>query len=356
MYYFHLIKDLIFKYMTKRPSLVWICLFVLVITSSCEKYNQIDNTGIVRTPYVMYIGGILGSLHQTNDVNYYKPLHPFDDATIRQVITADSNILYLKGNCYVSDDDGRAFNVTNTNARPYYETLFKKYFIPHQMLYDESQRLVYLCVNGGLDQSSDLGKTFAGSTLGSSPTSIIELDNDDIFAIQDDATIHVRSGGVGAWNQVAPGASTLAAGTNYFLSSLGNTLIATDYEGELGCFYSTNGGADWTKYGGVSGNGKNILFVNAVENNQGGQDVFLGRDSLGLFKLNQGSGSFEASSTGIPWFAKVHYVESKKIVFRTGVERYFYFCATDVGLYMSEQESAGSDWRLVRPGEYSTLQ
>jgi len=341
--------------MTKR-YLVWICLILLVVTSSCEKRNEIDNTGVVRTPYVMYIGGSLGSMFKTNDANYFDPLHYIDDVSIRQVITADSNILYLKGNCYVSDDDGRAFNVCNTDARPYYdEPLYQKYFIPHQMHYDASRKRVYLCVNGDLAQSDDLGKTFTSTGIGAAPTSVTELDDDNVFAIQDESNIFVNLGGISGWAPV-PINTPFAGGSNYFLTSFGTTLVATDYEGMNGCFYSTNGGVDWTSYGGVANNGVKILFVNAVENAQGSMDLFLGRDGAGLYKLDVANGSFETSSIGIPSNAKIQYVVSKKIVFRTSVERFFYFCATDKGLYLSEQASAGADWRLVRDGEFSTLQ
>ena len=341
--------------MMPKQYLVWICSILIIISSSCEKRSEIDNTGIVRTPYVMYMGSRSGPVHQTNDAQYFKPLHYPDNVAIRQIITADSNILYLKGNCYVSNDNGRAFNVCNTNARPFYN-LFDKYFLPHQMVYDASEKRVYLCINGGLAQSDDLGMTFTNSGLGIAPVSVVELENDDVIAIQDDATIFRRTGGVGAWNQVTPGATTLTAGTNYFLTSHGNTLVATDFEGTLGSFFSTNSGADWTKYGGVSGNGRKILFANSVPNPSGGSDLFLGRDSNGLYKLDPVAQAFEASSTGIPWEAKVQYVEGKKIVFRTGIERFYYFCATDVGLYVSEQESGGKEWRLVRNGDFSTLQ
>ncbi len=341
--------------MMPKQYLVWICSILIVITTSCEKYNQIDNTGIVRTPYVLYVGGLAGSMHKTNDANYFLPLFPIDNTPVRQVITADSNLLYLKGNCYVSDDEGRAFNVCNTNARPYYNA-FYKYFLPHQMLYDKSEKLVYLCTNGGLSQSADFGKTFTNAIVGGAPTSIVELDNDDVYAIQDDANIYKRTGGVGPWTQVPVGTSTLAAGTNYYLTSHGNTLVATDYEGTLGCYYSTNGGVDWTRYGGVAGNGRFILFVNSVANPAGGNDLFLGRDSMGLFKLDPASQAFEATSSGIPWYAKLQYVEGKKLVFRTGVERFYYFCATDVGLFLSEQDSGGEDWRPIRNGAFSTLQ
>ena len=335
--------------MTPKQYLVLISTILIVFTS-CEKYNQIDNTGIVRTPYVLYVGGLAGSMHKTNDANYFQKLFPIDDRPVRQIITADTNILYLKGNCYVSDDEGRAFNVCNTNALPYYD-LFYKYYLPNQMIYDKSANKVYLCTTGGLVESSDLGKTFTNSGTGITPVSVSELANGNVYCIQNDATIYTRPGGTGAWSQVAPGTSLLAAGNTYYLSSFGNTLVATDYEGALGSYYSTNGGVDWTKYTGVSSNGRYILFVN---NPAGSTDLFLGRDSMGLFKLDVASNSFVASGTGLPWYAKVQFVEGKKLVFRTGTIRYYLFCATDVGLYVSE--SGGEDWRLVRPGEFSTLQ
>jgi len=319
----------------------------MLILTSCEKYNQINNAGVVQTPYVLYSGGLDGSLHVANDTSYFKKLFPIDDIAVRQIITADTNILYLKGNCYFSQDEGRAFNICNANALPYYD-FFYKYYLPHQMIYHAPTRKVFLCTTFGLAESADLGKTFSNAGVGIIPTSVAQLTNGDIFVIQDDATIYRSAAGTGPWTQVPPGSATLAAGTDYYLTGFGNTLVATDFEGVNGSYYSTNGGADWTKYGAVSGNGRPILFVN---NPKGSSDLFLGRDSMGLFKLD-GTG-FVPSGKGIPWYAKVQYVEGKKLIFRTGVERYYLFCATDVGLYVSE--SGGEDWRLIRPGRYSTL-
>ncbi len=335
--------------MTSTKYLVLLC-SLLIIFSSCEKYNQLDNTGIVKTPYVLYAGGLDGQLHKTNDANYFQKLFPVDGVPVRQIIVADSNILYLKKNCYVSDDQGRAFNVTNTNTLPFVD-LFYRYFMPNQMIYDKSEKLVYLCTNSGLLQSNDLGKTFSATSLGINPASVTELENGDIIAIQDASNIYVRTGGVLGWTQVTAGSSTLAAGNKYYLSSYGATLVATDYDGVLGSYFSVNGGADWTKYDGVSGNGRAILFVN---NPKGSTDLFLGRDSTGLFKLDPTTATFEPSGAGIPWYAKVQFVEGKTLVFRNDVKRFYLFCATDAGLYVSE--SGGADWSLARPGEYSTLQ
>lgn len=344
--------------MRSKQFAVWISLILILATSSCEKYPPRDNTGLVVTPYVLYLGGLDGVIFESNDISYFDRINGNagpDNIAIRQIITADTNILLLKQFCYVSDDDGRAFNLTNSNPLPYYDN-FYKYFLPHQMIYDKSEEKVYLCVNGGLDESSDFGKTFAPSPIGATPTSVIELDNGDLFAIQDNANIYRRTNGVGPWSAVAAGSSGLAAGSNYYLTSMGNTLIATDFEGVQGVYFSTNGGADWTKYGGTIGNGQAILCVESCENKDGSMDLFMGRDSMGVFKLDQNSNSFEASSSGIPWYAKIHDIVCKKVVYRTGEERYFYFCATNVGLFLSEDDSAGDAWRIIKEGDFSTLQ
>lgn len=335
--------------MTPKKYLVLLCSTFLFFTS-CEKYNQIDNTGIIKTPYVLYTGGLDGQMHKTNDANYFDKLLPVAEFPIRQIITADTNILILRKDCYVSDDNGLAFNKTNTNCLDFYDD-FYSYFRPNQMLYDESEEKVYLCTKGGLLESSDFGKTWGASPLGGTPISVIEDDNGDLYAIENSATISKRTAGVGGWAAVAPGASTLAAGNHYYLTSFNGKIVATDYEGNNGVWESSNGGADWAKLSGVSGNGRYILFANQPF---GTDDLFIGRDSAGLFKLVDSG--FEPSGTGIPWYAKIGFVEGKRIVYRTGEAKDFLFCATDVGLYVSE--SGGDDWQLARPGtavRYSTL-
>lgn len=343
--------------MRSKQFAIWISLILVLAASSCEKYPPRDNTGLVVTPYVLYLGGLDGEIFQSNDIEFFDRINGNggpDNTAIRQIITADTNILFLKEFCYTSDDDGRAFNLTNSDPLPYYDA-FYKYYLPHQMMYDKSEEKVYLCVNGGLAESSDFGKTFAPSPIGIAPTSVVELDNGDLFAIQDNTNIYTRTSGFGGWSAVTPAPTGLAAGSNYYLTSMGNTLVATDFEGNNGVYFSTDGGSTWTKYGGTIGNGKFILTVESCENEDGTMDLFMGRDSLGVFKLDQGSNSFEASSTGIPWYAKIYDITCKKVQYRTGEVRYFYFCATNVGLYLSENDSAGDAWRLIKEGDYSTL-
>lgn len=329
-----------------------IALLIIFTFSACEKYNQVDNSATVKTPYVLYIGGLTGSFHKTNDGKYFDPLFPIDNSPVRQIITADSNLLYLKKNCYVSEDEGKAFNLCNDHARAYYD-LFYNYFVPNQMHFDASEKIAYLCTATGLERSTDLGKTFApvanwaGGPI--TPISITELDNGDLYIIQDGNTISKLTGGTGNWTAVAQSTTALPSANPaiWYLTHVGDTLVAVDYDGVDGLYYSTDA-ATWKKYSGVLGNGRNILFANKP---YGSANFFIGKDSAGLYRTN--GTSFSASGTGLPWFAKVQYVEGKRVVYRTDIAKYYLFCATDVGLYVSESD--GDDWRLIRAGNYSTL-
>ncbi len=335
----------------KSTKLILIALLTIMTISSCEKYNEINNIGSVKTPYVLYIGGLTGTNYVTNDGVYFDRLFPVDNSPVRQIITADSNLLYLKENCYVSDDEGKAFNICNDHARPYFDK-FNKYFVPHQMCYDASEQIVYLCTATGLEKSTDFGKTFtpvtnwggAGAII---PSTIIELDNNDLYILSDSANISKLTGGTGNWdavNQITPLPSDTSI---WYFSNNKDTVIATDYRGYAGVYYSVDGG-DWKKYNGIVGDGRRILFANQPF---GSDNLFIGRDSSGLYRSN--GTSFASKSIGIPWYAKVQYVEGKRVIYRTDVAKDYLYCATDVGLFISE--SNGDDWRKVKEGNFSTL-
>lgn len=133
-------------------------LFLFVVSlallgSGCKKYNQIDNSGTVKTPYTLFMGGFYGALHKTNDGLYFNNLFPTDNSCVRQIIVADSNILYLKENLYVSQNEGKSFQVCNQNVIPFVDA-FYKYYLPNTGLYNKTERKVYICVKNGVDRKS----------------------------------------------------------------------------------------------------------------------------------------------------------------------------------------------------------
>lgn len=321
---------------------------------ACKKYNQVDNSGTVKTPYVLYIGGYYGTLHKTNDGLYFNTLFPTDHSTVRQVLAADTMLLYLKENFYFSRNEGRAFKQSNDHPRNF-EDLFYKYYFPNQAVYDAIDKTVYLCTSTGLEKSTDNGETFAvesnwNTTPPSpaiSPNSITQTQNGNLYILKSINEIYEKPV-AGSWTKINQATKLPKDTTTWYLSHKYNMLLAIDYSGQSGIYYSLDAGVNWTKCTGLP-TGRKILFGNqALSLNN---SFFAGLDSGGLYKLD--GTNFVPSGQGIPWYAKVHFVVGKKVVYRTDVERYYHFCATDVGLFVSEND--GLDWRLLRTGAYSTL-
>ncbi|MBL7765823.1 MAG: hypothetical protein JNJ58_07015 [Chitinophagaceae bacterium] len=330
---------------------LWI-LLAGIFLNACQKFNQIDNSSTVKTPYVLYIGGFNGTLHKTNDALYFNTLFPTDNSCVRQIVVADTNLLYLKQNFYFSKDDGKSFKRSNDHPIGFMD-LFYKYYLPNSSLYDQVEKRVYLVTNNALEYSTDLGENFSVETNfdtppAGPPTSITQQNNGLLYLMIDSANQYKKSG-TGQWTQVLQtSADRLPTDTTtWYIAHTHDTLIAIDFNGKAGVWYSTNEGTDWFACGGQPKNRK-ILFGNEA---YGSGTFFIGFDSAGLYRLD--GTTFNATSAGIPWYAKVSYVEGKRVVYRTDVTRYYMFAATDQGLFISETN--GFDWKLLRSGNYSTL-
>lgn len=332
-------------------------LIVIVLISaldSCQKFNQIDNTRTIKTPYTLFIGAHNGLLYKTNDALYYNTLFHIDGSSIRQVLVADTNILKVKKNFYYSKDEGKSFFGSNLNVLDYVDQ-FYNYFIPNPAVYDVVEKKVYLCTKTGLEVSTDFGATFAPETNWSPAApanplvmkSLTQLDNGTLY-LMGDSNNHYKKQGAGAWTLVNPTPNALPTDTTiWYVEHSHDTLFAIDFEGKSGVYYSANTGVDWFVCVGLP-KGNRILFGNRPF---GSDEFYVGLDSAGLFRLN--GNTFNSTGAGIPWWAKVGFVEGKRIIYRTDVMKYYLFCATDLGLYISE--SNGRDWKLIKPGLFSTL-
>jgi hypothetical protein len=321
--------------------------------TACKKYNQVDNSGTVKTPYILFVGGYNGTLHKTNDALYFNTLFNTDHPAVRQILVADTMLLFLKQYFHFSKNDGRAFQQSNNHPRNF-EDLFSKYYLPNQALFDQVTTTVYLCSNSGLERSDDNGETFTVETNWSAtpppaviPKSITQIENNNIFFIQDSAEIFRQPVG-GSWSKISQATFLPTDTTTWYISHRNNTLYAVDFRGMSGIYYSDDEGVNWTATSGIPKKHKILFAKQTLSRNN---TFFAGTDSAGLWRLD--GTNFIPSGQGIPWYAKVHAVVGKKVVYRTDVERYYHFCATDVGLYISEND--GLDWRLLREGAYSTL-
>lgn len=343
--------------MMMRISLFLIVIVSLFGLSSCDKYNQVDNSSTVKTPYVLFIGGYNGTLHKTNEAIYFSTLFPTDNSCVRQVLVADTNILYLKQNLYVSKNEGKAFKMVSNDAHNFLDE-FYKYFLPNQMVYDKASRNVYYCSKSGLMVSSDLGETFSPELAanydvvppaGKIPTSITQLSNGNMYLMIDSA-LQYKKIGSGQWQQVlANDTLDLKKDTlTWYVAAAHDTLMAIDFSGKYGVMYSLDLGSTWANASGMPKSRKHLFGNSAF----GSEHFYVGLDSGGLYRLE--GGSFTACGAGMPWYAKVSYAEGKRVVYRTDRVRNYLFCATDHGLFISETN--GLDWKLKYDGKYSTLE
>ncbi|HNB81768.1 MAG TPA: hypothetical protein PLP14_06680, partial [Chitinophagaceae bacterium] len=191
----------------RLQRLVLIPFLFLFVLTGCKKYNQVDNSGTVKTPYILYIGGYYGTLQKTNDALYFNSLFPTDHSTVRQILAADTMLMYLKENFYFSRNEGSAFKQSNDHAR-LFEDLFYKYYLPNQSLYDAAvSKFVYLCTATGLEYSSDNGENFSPETnwaTGSpaiTPTSITQTENSNLYIIKDTDNVYEKKPGA-AWTRI----------------------------------------------------------------------------------------------------------------------------------------------------------
>lgn len=362
----------------KNKLLILMIAILAMIQTSCEKYNQIDNSTTVKTPFVLYVGGYQGTLHKMNDLVYFTNLFPTDNSTVRQILVADTMLLYIKENFYHSKNDGKAFQISNLGPDYVIRHLdqFYKYYLPNTAVYHPDSNIIYLCCDSRgdglpnltrqtglgnlvLKYSTDNGQTFVNETRWQAPdpqigaTSVTRLENGHLFIIRDSANLYRKLPGQ-SWAKIPQGVTGTPAKplptdtTIWYITNRFNTLLAIDYTGQAGVWYSLDEGLTWDKTVGLPK--KEILF--GKQPFGPGTDFFVGLDSAGVFRLD--GNAFVSVSAGIPWYAKVSYMEGKRVVYRTDESRYYLFCATDQGLFISE--NYGSDWKLFRNGNYSTLQ
>lgn len=335
-----------------------VIILLVVGFGSCKKYNQIDNGSTVKTPYTLFMGGYNGIVKKTNDAQYFGSLFFTDNSTVRNILVADSNICIIKDHFYYSQDDGKFFLPSYTDVKKPIDST-KKYFIPNITLFDERNstnllgeynRLVYLCGETNMMISNDFGKSFFVDNNWNSPkvvlNSITQLDNSELYAMKD-TNLYSRVNG-GGWSNVSfDYPFNLPYTDNWYISHTHDTLIAIDYKGTEGIYFSADKGKKWYVGKQLLPNTQEILF---------GKEVFgqfyIGLDSAGLYRFS--GNQLTPVGKGIPWYAKVSNIVGKTVRYRTDATRNYWFCSTDQGLYVSETD--GTDWKLVHPGQYSTLQ
>jgi hypothetical protein len=333
------------------PILLFSVVTGSLLGGGCRKENDPQNNTVIRTPYGVYFSDRLGALYNTNDGKAFKSVFPTDGYSPRSIIaTSGDNILWIKKNLHVSADNGENFNPASLKL---------KYLMPDSLsnwmnliLDVPSFGRVYVATPNsakGIAISKDHGITWeddgAASVVTSGVQSFAQLTNGKLYALDNtSSTVYEQVSAPSPWTAVAP-VTPLPAG-RFHMTRFNNNLVAADYNGAGGVYYSNNGGVDWFSYPGMPTN-QEIYAISAPFD----QVLLAGTDSAGVYRLN--GTSFEPSNNGLQPFTKVYGFAGKQDTYKNDRIIQYIYIATNNGIFRSED--LGRNWVLVRPGDFRAI-
>ncbi|MBS1783764.1 MAG: hypothetical protein JSS78_11920 [Bacteroidetes bacterium] len=322
--------------------------FAFSALQSCKRSNGIDNNSVIKTPYGLLVGSNAGALLNTNDGTNYTMLFPNDRFPFRAITTSGSNILFVKSNVHLSENNGHNFNPTYVGYVP------PSAHWQNVIWTAEDQSRVYLCStepsSNGIVYSENDGKKWKNDawdqgTAGGMITSITQLKNGTLFAFSDiNDSLYRKDNKTANWTHTMPGVQ-MPAGTSY-LSRFNNTLLLTDYLGVNGVQYSNDNGQTWSKYMGTPVNAK-LLCTNAPMD----MVLLVGTDSMGVYRLE--NGVFVQSNTGLENNTSVYAIAGKADIYKNDLTKRYIYLATNKGVYRSED--GGFNWALMLTGDFGAL-
>jgi hypothetical protein len=322
--------------------------------SSCKKIDGIDNNKVIRTPYSVILGQVNGEVDKTNDGVTYNRLFTYDGVPARAITISGDNIIFIKTVLRVSTNNGHDWNTVAGSGPgnpipsipPTAKWASMILDVPGDRLYAASTKGV------GVEVSMNNGLTWGPESRAGIGTSASFTQTSDGAVYGMDAAgtnIYKLPNVNSAWTQVSP-ATGLPAGNNWYLASpsIATTLIAADYTGANGVYYSGDGGLTWLAYTGLPAN-QEVLSCAAPL----GQVVLAGTDSAGVYRLDPSSGKFSPSNNGLKSFTSVYGIVGKQDIYKNGVIKRYVYIATNNGLYRSED--LGLNWVQMFPYDLRCL-
>jgi hypothetical protein len=341
IFFLILVKILLsMKYGKWVRNLTFVAAFGALCFQSCRKENGIDNNNVIRTPYSLYFGDSEGGVEKTNDGVNYKRIFPYDGIPVRAFATSGTNLLFIKRNAHLSEDNGENFNPTDLSVNPL--SLYQSVIIRvenHDRLYLASLagRGILYSENDGKTwkQDNNWDTTITGFT---NPNSFAQLKDGDLFAYTDfGGRLFKRTGKDDRWVEVTT--NGLSPTSGYFLSRLNNALIASNVSG--GIYYSLDRGANWFPYGGLPAT-ESVYATYAPFD----QTLLAGTEN-GIYRLQ--SGNFVLSNNGLAANTAVYSITAKSDTYKNEVVKQYVFIGTSTGLYRSDD--LGQNWILVKEGD-----
>ncbi len=313
-------------------------------------YNEIDNNSVVSKPYVLYVGDTFGAIYKTNDGLNFQTVFGADNYPVISMVTSGKNFLYIKNNVHIIENLGQAGSATNPtfisggsfdgygesiiiNVPNFNNRVYLGAVGPKGLMYNDS--------NGRPGISYSNWKNVNDETIpaGSVFTSFTILDNGLLIGYDDVNKRTFKLTGTNVQWQQTTGAQLPSAG-RFFLSHMGNTLLAADMTGANGVYYSTNDGNSWSQYTGIPNTVKILSMCGGF-----GQTVLVGTNGGGVYRLPVGATKFVTANIGMPKNAFVKSLSEKYDYYKNNTSKKYIYAATDQGLYRSQD--LGENWVKV---------
>ena len=366
-----------------RRSSLYLIAGVLAIAAvtlnSCKKVNGINNNQVIETPYSLYAADSAGTLYNSNDGKTFTVMFTPDGFPSHAICTADTNLLWVKKNVYISENNGVSYNHAFNHA--YDSAGIQTPFTPFPV--DVNGDSIYLnqtmIINlAGWDRtyvlSSDpayyntLGIAFSdkegilGSwltelyydTINIQPpyriTTFTQLKNGTAFALDARTNKMIYRQNKGTWWTANP-AATLLPGLPkcvYTLGHYNNELIAIDNTGFNGAFYSDDSGVTWLPFTGLPNNVPLLCCYSPFE-----QVCMVGTKGKGVYILNPNIHTFQADNNGLGINALVHNITAKENIYKNNTSQQYIYLATNSGIYQSVD--GGQNWVLDYKGNFINI-
>lgn len=343
--------------MTLKNILGKISLFSVAIlcTQSCKKESSIDNNNVIQRPYVIYAVDTNGYIYKSNDGEQYKTIFPGDGKPLRAITTSKENIVFVKNQfIYYSDNEGVNFvqikpNLVNIPTSIVHPNIILD--VPAlQRLYITNQ----LGIRGKISYSPKNGEYFIMDTLFTSADSPFVIEsyaytpNGLLYGYSNSGSVNgvtklfYKAGADAKWTAQS---TNLPNPNNFYLSPWDNKLLATDYNGNKGVWYSDDTGKNFQMMSGLPTS--KLLLSNCAAYDK----LLVGVQEDGVYVYN--GSSFVPSSVGLPSKTSVYGIVAKGNYYKNEQQQKLFYIATNHGIFKSED--LGQSWILVKEGKYTLI-
>ncbi|MCC6187350.1 MAG: hypothetical protein IT256_09380, partial [Chitinophagaceae bacterium] len=282
---------------------------------------------------------------------------PGDGFPIRSIVTSKQNVLFAKANrLYLSEDNGQNFNPLRADLINLPLTSMAPNFILDIPGWNKLYVSNLESIRGKVSISPENGTYFNTDTMWTK-------DQDSAYNIEsytftegnllfgysptgsviDTTKLYVKKTADGRWEEVR---TNLSKNYQFYLSHNGSSVIATDYNGLGGAFYSSDEGKTFSAYAGLPV-GKKLYSTYAAKN-----IVLVGTEKNGVY-VTTGT-TFATSNSGIDAQTTVYGIVSKENYFKNKVTKTYFYLATSTGIYKSE-DMAKSWIKVYKNNDFRTI-